>query len=182
MHHLLKDKSNGFYVDIGAYSPFDLSNTYFFYRLGWRGILVEPNPSGAASLKSERTRDIVEQCLVSESEGDADYVMTNGGAMNRILGADELSTGLQTTKVKKRTLASILDEHLGLSNSIDILSVDCEGHDLVVLKSNNWTKYSPKIIIAEDSEGDGSPLDSYLHSVGYKLVATMPPSKIFTHI
>ncbi|MCW5198181.1 FkbM family methyltransferase [Desulfobulbus sp. F3] len=33
---------------------------------------------------------------------------------------------------------------------IDFLSVDAEGVDLKVLKSNDWNKYRPYIVLAED--------------------------------
>ena len=36
-----------------------------------------------------------------------------------------------------RTLAHVLDEHLG-SQAIDLLEVDCEGPDLDVLRPNDW--------------------------------------------
>ena len=35
---LLGDGDNGFYVDVGAHHPIGHSNTYLFYRRGWRGI------------------------------------------------------------------------------------------------------------------------------------------------
>ena len=31
------------YMDIGAGAPVKLSNTYFFYQMGWNGMLIEPN-------------------------------------------------------------------------------------------------------------------------------------------
>ena len=39
-----KLKKSGFYVDVGAHSPKYLSNTYYFYKQGWRGINIEPTP------------------------------------------------------------------------------------------------------------------------------------------
>jgi hypothetical protein len=45
------------YLDIGANDPIDGNNTYFFYQLGYRGVLVEPNPAFEECLKSERPRD-----------------------------------------------------------------------------------------------------------------------------
>src|SRR5262245_46395583 len=31
------------YLDIGAWEPIVNNNTYLFYRLGYRGVLIEPN-------------------------------------------------------------------------------------------------------------------------------------------
>src|SRR5262245_48341427 len=33
------------YLDIGAYDPIEINNTYLFYTRGCRGVLVEPNPA-----------------------------------------------------------------------------------------------------------------------------------------
>ena len=45
-------------------------------------------------------------------------------------------------------LSKILDTHLK-NNEIDFLDIDVEGMDLDVLKSNNWLKYRPKLILVE---------------------------------
>lgn len=41
---LFNDSSSGIYVDIGAHHPFRFSNTYVFYKRGWRGINVDAMP------------------------------------------------------------------------------------------------------------------------------------------
>ena len=46
--------------------------------------------------------------------------------------------------VEVNTLEKILDKVLfEKQKSIGFLSIDVEGHDLNVLKSNNWDKYRP---------------------------------------
>ncbi|MDA1234832.1 MAG: hypothetical protein O3A53_08525 [Acidobacteria bacterium] len=37
-------KTDGFYIDVGAMDPDEMSITRYFYDLGWRGINVEPDP------------------------------------------------------------------------------------------------------------------------------------------
>jgi hypothetical protein len=44
LNRIFEGKCQGFYVDIGAHHPRRFSNTYFFYKHGWTGINVEPNP------------------------------------------------------------------------------------------------------------------------------------------
>ena len=34
----------GFFVDVGAHHPKRFSNTYFFYKKGWKGISIEARP------------------------------------------------------------------------------------------------------------------------------------------
>jgi len=40
---IFEKKRIGFYVDVGSHHPFRFSNTYLFYRLGWRGINIDAN-------------------------------------------------------------------------------------------------------------------------------------------
>ena len=62
-------KSDGFYVDIGAFSPILISNTYWFYEYGWSGINVEPFPSVINQFKLVRPRDINLSIAIGEKEG-----------------------------------------------------------------------------------------------------------------
>ena len=65
--------------------------------------------------------------------------------------------------------------HLPASQKIDFLSVDCEGKDEEVLRSNDWNRYRPRFILAETLREDilslrDCPVVQYLRSVGYKPV------------
>jgi len=53
-HLKIKDIS---YLDIGAYDPILINNTYFFYTQGYRGVLVEPNVAMCEKLRAVRPRD-----------------------------------------------------------------------------------------------------------------------------
>ena len=48
---LFKDQKDGFFIEAGAYDGETLSNSLFFeLKLGWKGLLVEPNPDALAGL------------------------------------------------------------------------------------------------------------------------------------
>jgi hypothetical protein len=76
-------------------------------------------------------------------------------------------------------LSDIL-RHYAVGLPIDFLSVDCEGHDLAVLKSNDWSRFRPKVVIAEDHEPryDG-PIHEYMASQGYVYLCKLGPSVVF---
>jgi len=65
----LKHIEDGFYIDVGAWSPDIDSVTRAFYERGWRGINVEPNPTFHAQLAERRTRDINLRMAVSDKAG-----------------------------------------------------------------------------------------------------------------
>ncbi len=92
-------------------------------------------------------------------------------------------------------LKTILDRYLPKGQKIDLLSVDAEGMDLAVLESNDWKKYRPEVIIAEDLTDRARPyrgfnpsrpgptggggVVGFLREKGYKLTAKTPYSVIF---
>ena len=56
----------GTYLDIGSGHPKRNSNTFWFYRRGWRGILVEPLLSLDRASRSASPRDRHFQCIIGE--------------------------------------------------------------------------------------------------------------------
>jgi hypothetical protein len=74
-------------------------------------------------------------------------------------------------------LAEILDRYLPAGQSIDFLTVDVEGMDEEVLRSNDWVKYRPQLVLAEDLalRSLTSPTDATLVRLmagyGYELFA-----------
>jgi hypothetical protein len=87
--------------------------------------------------------------------------------------------------VRTVTLAEILDQHLPRGQRIDFLTIDVEGLDLEVLKSNDWTKYKPTIVLAEDlslqklERMDESPVVGLMRQHGYELYGKAVNTLIF---
>ncbi len=51
---LFKDQKTGFFIEAGAYDGELFSNSLFYeLKLGWKGLLVEPNPDPLAELVSQ---------------------------------------------------------------------------------------------------------------------------------
>ena len=182
--------NDGFYVDVGCHHPFRFSNTYLFYRKGWRGICIDALPGTAALFRRWRPRDQVLETGVGEEKATLTYHMFNEPALNTFDPAvvarhDGLRsyrvTG--TRQVPVEPLAAILGR-LGVERRIDFMSVDVEGFDLSVLRSNDWRKYRPKMIIAECAaatldELQGDPVKVFLHERGYQVHAKTGRSVIF---
>jgi hypothetical protein len=85
--------------------------------------------------------------------------------------------------IKIKRLDDILStlDHLP---DIDILSVDVEGLDLQVLRSNDWNRFRPNIIIAECLSMDTlevklDSVNQYLSELGYLAFAKTGHSVIF---
>ena len=176
-------KEKGFFVDVGAHHPFRFSNTYKFYLKGWRGINIDAMPGSMNPFNKTRPLDINLEIAVSDKEEILTYFIFNEPALNTFsLEEAEKKIGKNNCKLIEKKdivterLETIFDKYLPQSQSIDFLTIDVEGFDFLVLKSNNWEKYKPEYILVEDLESDieyalTSNLYNYLSSKGYKLVA-----------
>lgn len=156
LRRIFEGKKSGFYIDVGAHHPIRFSNTYYFYKLGWCGINIEPNPDAGVLFKSVRRRDIHLQLGVSESSGELTYYQFNEPALNTFDGnsvqasLEKKRWQLKTTcQVTVERLDRILNVYLPHGTPIDFLSVDVEGLDLAVLRSNDWERYRPKCVLVE---------------------------------
>jgi len=149
-------QKTGFYVDVGAHHPARFSNTYYFYMRGWHGINVEPNPDLAALFHRLRPRDTTVQAAVSDIEGQRTYFLFDDPALNTF---DEQTARQRAAHSKYRIVAriqlplrrldKILDELLPGGAPIDFLSIDVEGLDTAVVRSLDWTRYRPRVVLVE---------------------------------
>lgn len=176
LEQLFEGRSTGFYVDVGAYDPFHASNTCLLYRRGWRGINLEPDPHAKALIELHRPRDTTLPYAVSDVEGPVVFLLK--GSFSGIADArHQWGTDGEPVTVESRRLSTILDEHVPPGIAVDLLDVDCEGHDLDVLRSNDWERWRPAVILAEWHEG--VDVSKYLVSAGYELYVRLGPTGIF---
>jgi FkbM family methyltransferase len=190
-HYLMRQRG-GFYVDVGAHHPHRLSNTALLHHYnGWTGINIEPDARLMAAFLEVRPNDINLCCGVGAENGVKRMAIFEDGAVNSF---DEAAVEIQISRAGKklsewrdipvRTLTSVLDEHLPVGRTIDLLNVDAEGWDLVVLKSNDWDRYRPGIILVEDHKMNLAKVSDnetfkYLSGYGYRLVAQTLATSIY---
>ena len=155
LRRMFEGNGPGFYVDIGAHHPKRFSNTYYFYLQGWRGINVDAMPGSMELFNRFRPRDINLEIPVSDTHETLVYHAFEEPALNSFskeLAETYINKNFRlkfTRNLETSTLAEILDQHLPPGQKIDFLSVDVEGLDLKVLRSNNWQKYQPRFILVE---------------------------------
>jgi hypothetical protein len=81
-------------------------------------------------------------------------------------------------------LAVILDRHLPAGQPIDFFSIDVEGLDLAVLKSNDWARFAPTFLLVEDTNFEidnlkNSEVFNFLNQVGYEIKAVLQRTIIY---
>lgn len=181
--HLFSEQASGFYVDVGAFDPFNLSNTYNLYRRGWRGINIEPVPAQLARFNRHRPRDINLALSIGEEIGTAEFVVNRGFSSfaDTYVPSPDGDQGTRIS-VPVRPLGDVLAEHVPSGTRIDLLDVDCEGSDATVLQSNDWERFRPRVVLAERLDRSDSPeKDPFpiLRSHGYELHCLLHLTGVF---
>lgn len=192
LNRLFEDKKSGFYVDVGAHHPIRFSNTYFFYKKGWSGINIDAMPGSMKPFRILRHRDINIESPISDHGEEIKYYIFDEPALNGFsekLSRDrnfETQFKIIDTKILKTVrLDTILAMNLTKDTKIDFLSVDVEGLDLSVLKSNDWIKFRPKFVIVEILSNNfeniaKDPVFVFLKIHKYKLISKTLNSCIFS--
>ena len=146
------NKNVGTYLEIGAYHPTRLSNTYRFYKKGWRGVVVEPNPSAKKVFMEKRPDDRFMNVGVSESGDILDYYEFLIPALNTFSKEEaerQTMNGHKLIGIQK--ISTVKIDQL-VDRNIDLLSLDTEGFDKIILYNWPWKKCRPKIICVEDEK------------------------------
>jgi FkbM family methyltransferase len=151
------------YLDIGANNPKFISNTYYFYERGARGVLVEPNPRLCKLLRSARPRDVVLEVGIGlTGETHADFYVFGGFADGLSTFSKAEATHWETVglkghgtiavekviKVPLMPINQIIADNFG-GKAPNFLSLDVEGLDLDVLKGLDFERFAPDVVCVE---------------------------------
>ena len=155
LHRVFRDRSQGFYIDVGAYDPVMESVTKFFYDQGWSGINIEPNAWFYDKLVLDRPRDINLKLAVADTEESRTlYVFEQYGISTFDKSNRDRFVGhgyeAEERTVDVTTLAAICQKYV--SGPIDFLKVDCEGWEKLALKGADWDRFRPIALIVEATE------------------------------
>lgn len=159
IERLLGHRPHGFYVDVGAHHPSRYSNTVMFYDRGWRGINIDPQPECFELLRRVRPRDINVQAGVAAAAGELMFYRFNDAALNtfsrELADARAALPGyalVGTMSIRVSPLSELLRTHLPPGQTIDFLTIDAEGFDMEVLRSNDWDAFRPALVLIEALE------------------------------
>lgn len=146
------------YLDIGANHPSILSNSYYFYKKGCRGVNIEPDPNLIEHIRSCRPADINLNIGIGKVESELDFYRMSQSTLNTFSKetADDYKTNKQfgypeiigVDKVKVLPINDILEKYFKATTDY-FISIDVEGLDLEIVKSIDYEKYRPKIICVE---------------------------------
>jgi len=155
LRRIFEGVDHGYYVDVGAHHPKRFSNTYYFYKRGWSGINIDAMPGSMSLFDIWRPRDINIECAVGNGVKELTLFIFNEPALSTFDEqlAHQRSNGtykvIREHKMKPMPLRELLAKHLPGNGKIDFMSIDVEGHDLDVARSNDWKLFRPKFVLLE---------------------------------
>jgi FkbM family methyltransferase len=171
-----KNKTNGYFLEIGASDGILLSNTYLLEKdYNWKGICCEPLPNKFIELKKNRPNSICIDKAVYNSTGDiVEFLIANKFDLLSGINAhiDKYRDYIGENKSYINVETILFNDLLESNNAplfIDYLSLDTEGTELEILKSIDLTKYIFGLIDVEHNfiEPRRSEIKELLISHGY---------------
>jgi hypothetical protein len=141
------NKTNGYFVEVGAADGINISNTYLLEKkYNWKGICIEPNPEEYNNLIKNRNCICENYGVYNESDNELEFaICIDSKLLSGIYKHIDHHKGTvdnnkKTIKIKTKTLTDILNDN-NAPNFIEYLSLDTEGSELEILKGIDFNKY-----------------------------------------
>lgn len=184
----------GVFIDVGAYSPIKMSNSYHFERNEWQVYCIEANPNLIPKLKKHRKNVYNYAVYDVDKEKTKFHIVYGpwGGKKDTTAGCSAIEldpqylkdnesqiTKIEKIEVEQITLNTFIQNQQ--IKEIDILKIDVEGGEYKVLKGIDLEKHRPKVILVEDSYSN-EKLDIYLTRHRYLLHKTFRYNKFYISV
>lgn len=149
--------NNPVYLDIGSNHPVINNNTYLLYKNKNFGVCIEPDPCLYKKLKRKRNKDRILNigiCGSYNTDQEADFFIMSSNTLNTFSEkiAEEYQKKcnqkiIKIVKIKLKNINNIIEEYF--KSTPNLISIDTEGFDFEIIKSLDFDKYKPDIIIVE---------------------------------
>jgi FkbM family methyltransferase len=168
----------GVFIDVGAFEPIRISNSYHFEKNGWDVYCFEANTPSIPFLKEHR-KNVFNYAIYNEDKASVKFNIVESNGWTAGFSAIELDEGIANTfkcdnkkitiiDVPQRCLNTLLKNELSNVTHIDILKIDIEGGELKCLQGLDFNTYKPTIILLENI-CKNKDINNFLYSKGYVL-------------
>jgi FkbM family methyltransferase len=160
----------GYFVEVGAYDPQVISETWHLEQRGWTGVLIEPQPDRAEKIRRSRRAKVYAVACSSPANAGSTMALNVAGIHSSLLD------GFSVFGMKREGVIEVpvttLDEVLrdaGAPVPIDFMSIDVEGHEFEVLDGFDIGHWQPRLLLIEDLAMN-TRLHRLLQGRGYKWI------------
>lgn len=191
LFEIFQRKTTGVCVEVGANNGVDDSTSLFFEKIGWKCILIEPDPSLCQKIREAR-KALIYEYAASNGNGVTTLYVVEGAARSDGLSTISInkeahgrikSFGFKSRPVRVQTMT--LDNILidaQIDGHIDFISIDVEGHEKEVLEGFSLIKWKPKIMLVEDNSNfENNVINNYLRKFGYVRFRRTGVNDWYTH-
>lgn len=151
----LNFKRGGFFVEFGAASGKELSNTWLLEKnYGWSGILAEPARCWHIPLAANRSCAIEHDCVWKTSGETLEFLETKEAELATLADYQSVDMHAKARRSAKRygvktvSLADLLARHHA-PVAPDYLSIDTEGSEYEILREFDFKRHPFKVITCE---------------------------------
>jgi FkbM family methyltransferase len=188
LYDLFGGKTDGFFIEVGAFDGHTLSVSYAFEALGWTGLLVEPIPERAEQARARRPHSRVVNaalsCVGSAGTATFTYAPTHETLSYLVATPEHKETvrrgeagAERQITVPLTTMNDVLGDHKG---EIDFAVIDVEGGEISLLNGFDLEKYRPRVLMIEDGlYKPTSPLLNYMGKFDYVPAAHVWINRVF---
>lgn len=144
----------GIYVDVGSWKPDADTNTFIFYEMGWKGILVDPVGYWIRKAKEIRPRDIGIETAISNKDNEIlqfkiDKEQGKDCAANSLRDdwfkeGKSISISITTTRMD-----TLINNYPEIRDNCDFCDIDVEGWEKKVIESIDFKTFKPTVFCIE---------------------------------
>jgi len=141
------------YVEIGTNDPVRYNNSYNFYLRGSRGCLVDPLPAVEYLVRLMRPEDrFINAAISDKSIPSANFYACTSSSISSLSGTHHSKFDgktINTVKEIKVEIIGINDLFERLGYVPNLLLIDAEGEDEKIIRSIDYNRYRPTVIMVE---------------------------------
>lgn len=180
------------FIDIGAHHPFYFNNTAIFYKKGYSGINIEPDPYLFTEFTKKRKNDLNLNIGISDKISCQNFYIMSVPTMNTfskkvahdLVNNHNFSIS-EVRSVPVDTITNVINKYSG-GRFPSFLSLDIEGCEHLVIDTINYQHNYPKVICLETIEFSNNlsakknhKIIQYLKDKGYIVFADTHINTIF---
>ncbi len=192
LYNLFDGKTDGYFIEVGAYDGYTYAVTYAFECLGWKGLLVEPIPERFEACKARRPGSRVVHAALSKRGSTGTATFSHIVSSKKHYEASSFLPGSvsgkrymrppKTDTISLTVPLTTMNDLLAAApppGGVDFIVLDVEGGELNLLDGFDLDTYRPKAILIEDQAmgRDTTVLDS-LTARGYEHVTWLSYNRL----
>ncbi len=166
------------YLDLGAGHPIIGSNTFWMYRRGASGIVVDANKSLIDKHSRIRSRDQQIFAVVGGNEDVVDFAISSNWSFSKRADLSGKLHYKETVSVNQILVQSLVDKFSTTDKWL--LNLDVEGLEVEILESLSFAKTRPMVCLIETTKSTQTKIDCLMNKWEFRIITKLGMTSIYT--